>query len=92
MCDKTMVKVQYAVRSVGNAGFMSVIVIWIHIKILKGNQKAKIEEYTMQYPTENDKKRSTQHYTENQWYNNTNPTQNWGRTQLLRKGKQFLLY
>jgi hypothetical protein len=56
MCDKTMVKVQYAVRFVGNAGSMSVIVIWIHIKILKGNQKAKIEEYTMQYPTENDKK------------------------------------
>jgi hypothetical protein len=56
MCDKTMVKVQYAVRSVGNAGSMSVIVIWIHIKILKGNQKAKIEEYTMQYPKENDKK------------------------------------
>ena len=33
-----------------------------------------------------DKQRSTNHYTQNQRSSNTNPTKNRGRTQVLRKG------
>jgi len=39
-----------------------------------------------------DKQRSTKHYTENLRSSNTNPTKNRGCTQLLWKGKQFLIY
>ena len=39
-----------------------------------------------------DKQRSTKPYTENKRSRNTNPIKNRGRTQVLQKGKQFLLH
>jgi hypothetical protein len=54
---------------------------------------------TIQWPTDKekirkDKQGSTDHYTENKRSSNTNPNKNvgGGRTQVLRKGKQFLLH
>jgi hypothetical protein len=51
-----------------------------------GNQNPYIEEeQTTQWPEEKvqkDKQRSTKHYTENLRSSNTNPTKNWGWTQV----------
>jgi hypothetical protein len=38
------------------------------------------------------KRKRTKHYTENQRPNNTNPTKNWGRIQVLWEANQFLLH
>jgi hypothetical protein len=41
---------------------------------------------------QNDKQRSAKHYTKYERTTNTNPTKNRRRTQMSRKGRQFLLY
>ena len=62
----------------------------------RDNQNPYIEEeHTTQWPKENkqkDKQRSTKHNIYNQRSSNTNPTKKREWTQVLRKGKQFLLH
>ena len=68
----------------------------IYIWVKRGNQNPHIEEeQTTQWQKEKvqkDKQRSTKHTHNTMLSSNTNPSKNRGWTQVLRKGRQFLLH
>jgi len=58
---------------------------------IRSRKSKKGRQYNDQ--KKNDKKQwSTKHYTENETLSDTNPTKNRVWTQVLRKGRQFLLH
>ena len=59
---------------------------------IKGAIKIRISKKNLQHNGQNKKYKRTNNDLQSNRSSNTNPTKNLGWTQVLRKGKQFLLH